>query len=67
MPGRSTPISRMLLLLGVDPGLDRDLPAGARSAVQPEHGAALRVAELGKADLTVIADGDVAFQLGTRD
>src|SRR6266436_4128457 len=56
-----------LPLLGVDTGLHRDLPAGARRAVQPEHGAALRIAEPGKPDLTVIADGDVAFQLGTRD
>ena len=29
--------------------------------------ATLRVAELGKPDLTVIADGDVAFELGTRN
>jgi len=54
-----------LPLLGVDAGLHRDLPAGTRGAVQPEHGATLRVAELGKPDLTVITDGDVAFQLRT--
>jgi hypothetical protein len=35
--------------------------------VQPEHGAALRIAKLGKPDLTVIADSDVAFQLGSGD
>jgi hypothetical protein len=56
-----------LPLLGVDAGLHRDLPARSRRSVQPEHGAALRIAELGKSDLTVIADGDVAFQLGTGD
>ena len=56
-----------LPLLGVDAGLHRDLPAGARRAVQPEDGAALRIAELGEPDLTVIADGDVAFQLRTGD
>ncbi|MDT5280040.1 MAG: hypothetical protein QOJ20_1235 [Mycobacterium sp.] len=51
-----------LPLLGVYAGLHWDLPAGARRAVQPKHGAALRIAELGKPDLTVIADSDVAFQ-----
>ena len=35
--------------------------------MQPEDGAALRVAELGETDLTVIADGDVAFELGAGD
>ncbi len=46
-----------------------DLATRAGSAVQPEHGAALRITELGEADLAALADGDVAFQLraGDRD
>ena len=53
-----------VVVLGVDPGLGRDLPAGAGSSVQPEHRAPPRGAELGEADLAVVADGDVSFKLG---
>jgi hypothetical protein len=35
--------------------------------VQPEDGAPLRVAELGEPELAVVADRDVAFQLGTSN
>jgi hypothetical protein len=67
IPGRSGADQTDVLLLGVDPGLHRNLPAGAGRPVQPEEGASLRVAEFGQPDLTVIADGDIDFQLGTRD
>jgi hypothetical protein len=35
--------------------------------VQPEDGASLRVAELSEPELTIVADRDVAFQLGTSN
>ena len=56
-----------VVLLGVDPGLGRDLPSRTGSAVQPEDSAPLRIAELGEPELTIVADRDVAFQLGTSN
>ena len=56
-----------VVLLGVDPGLGRDLPSRAGGAVQPEDRATLRIAELGEPELTIVADRDVAFQLGTSN
>ena len=56
-----------VILLGVDPGFGRDLPPRARGAMQPEDRAPLRVAELGEAQLTVVADRDVALQLGASN
>jgi hypothetical protein len=35
--------------------------------VQPEDGATLGITELGETDLTVLPDGDVAFELGAGD
>ena len=55
-----------VVLLGVDPSLDWNLPAGTGGSVQPEDGASLGSSELGKSDLTIIANGDVPFELGTR-
>src|SRR5262249_3602376 len=52
---------------GIDAGLGRNLPTGAGCAMQPEDGTSLRIAELGEPDLAIFADGDVAFQLRTRD
>jgi hypothetical protein len=34
--------------------------------VQPEHGAALRIAELGEPDLAVVTDGDTPSRLPGR-
>jgi len=56
-----------VVLLGVDAGFGRDLPPRTRGAMQPEDGASLRVAELGEAQLTIVTDRDVAFQLGASD
>ena len=56
-----------MVFLGVDAGLGRDLPPRTRGAMQPEDGASLRVAELGEPQLTIVADRDVAFQLGTSN
>ena len=67
MPGPVDTDQPDVLLFGVDAGLHRDLAAGTGRSVQPEDGAALRVTELGESDLAVIADGDVAFELGTGD
>jgi hypothetical protein len=53
-----------VVVLGVDAGLGRDLPSRAGSAVQPEDRTALRIAELGKPQLSVIADRDIALELG---
>jgi hypothetical protein len=56
-----------VVLLGVDAGLGRDLPPRTRGAVQPEDRASLRVTELGEPELTIVADRNVAFQLGTSN
>jgi hypothetical protein len=56
-----------VLLFGVHPRFHRDLAPGSRRAMQPEDRPALRVTELGESDLAVIADSDVAFELGTGD
>ena len=53
-----------VVVLGVDAGLGRDLPPRAGSAVQPEDRTTLRIAELGKPQLSVVTDGDVALELG---
>ena len=53
-----------VVVLGVDASLGRDLPSRAGSAVQPEERATLRIAELGKPQLPIIADGDIALELG---
>jgi len=53
-----------VVVLGVDAGLGWDLPSRPGSAVQPENRATLRIAELGKPQLPIIADGDIALELG---
>ena len=53
-----------VVVLGVDAGLGRDLPSRTGSAVQPEDRATLRITELGKPQLPIIADGDIALELG---
>jgi len=53
-----------VVVLGIDPGLGWDLPVGAGSSVQPEDGASLRLAELGKADLAVLPNRYVSVELG---
>ena len=55
------------VLFGVEPGLGGNLAAGAGCAVQPEERAALRVTELGEADLAVLADRDVALEFRAGD
>ena len=44
----------------------RESAGGAGGFVQPEGGASLGSSELGESDLTIIANGDVPFELGTR-
>jgi hypothetical protein len=56
-----------VVVFGIESGLGRDLPPGAGSSVQPEDRAPLRRAELSKADLAVLADRDVSFELGASN
>jgi hypothetical protein len=56
-----------VLSLCVNTGFGGNLPAGTGSSMQPEDGTSLRVAELGESELTIVADGDIAFQFGARD
>jgi hypothetical protein len=56
-----------VIFVGVNAGLGRDLSPRARGAVQPEDSASLRITELGEPQLTIVADRDVAFQLGTSN
>src|SRR5690606_33280856 len=52
---------------GEGAGLDGDLAAGTRRAVQPEHRAALGRPELGETEPAALPDRDGAFELGSFD
>src|SRR6202000_725270 len=56
-----------VVVLGVLASLGGNLPPRTRSAVQPEDRATLRITELGKPQLPVVADRDVALQLRTSN
>jgi len=55
------------VLFGVDPGLGRDLPAGARGSVQPEDRATPWRTELGEPDSAVVRDRHVSLELRASD
>ena len=52
-----------VVVLGIDPGLRRNLPTRPRRPMQPENRTSLRSTEFREADLSVFANCDVSFEL----
>ena len=64
MPGPVDADDAEAVLVGVPPGLERDLAAGPGGAVHPDDRGAAGRAELGEAEPAAVADGDGALEGG---